>query len=356
MLTISCSLSINLCTIYSGGSAVRILVYDAIMFKNIIISSTILISCVCLEAAEIDHYSLPSQAIPDSAPIVHKKIQNYLQEAIKEANLQGLCREDVLYEKMRLYFNNHTKGQLAKDIIYDESFPSVRMKLGKSVFRDWSVFNGFLLGRDKAKESPLALGPIMRISDHVIGTDKIEHFFGSGFRYFQRHHKKGKDLLKVLKRGVFLEKTILGGNFIATGVFSYGDLAANFNGMRFWNHVLQQDDDVLGRDQNLGPYVSCSEGQWVQVKEINLEDYLDDSFDESRNCSKFATSRGFEKYTSRVEGLETKRNVDFNCLSHTQNNSELLDKYSAKLENGDPISHWIINQNGHEQVSYFNEF
>jgi hypothetical protein len=326
------------------------------MIKKTLLSFTILANCTFLFAAEVDHYSVPAKLIPNSSALVYEKVQNYLQMALNEANVLSSCNEDILYKKMRLYFNNHTKGKLTQDVIYDEGFPSVRIKLEESIFQDWSIYNGFLLGREKAKKSALALGPIMKIDNQVLGTDKLEHFFGSGFLYFKRHHKNGTDLLKVLKRGAFYEKTILGGNFLATGVFSYADLAANFNGMRFWNHVLQKDDDVLGAEENLGPYVSCEQGQWVQVKEINLAEYLDDSFDESKNCSKFATSRGYEKYTSRLKLIEGLRGVDFNCLSSTENNSYLTEKYQSRLRNGDPIHHWIINQNGHEQVSYFNEF
>lgn len=326
------------------------------MMKHTLIILVFLVSLPLIKAAEVDHYSLPYSDIPDVENILHQKVQDYLQMALKEANTLGLCDQDMLYEKMRLYFNNHSHGQLAKDIIYDEGFPSVRMDLEDSVFKEWNIFNGFLLGRNKAKESPLALGPIMKVGSQVLGTDKIEHFFGSGFSYFQRHHQKGKKLLKVLKRGVFLEKTILGGNFLATGVFSYADLAANFNGMRFWNHVLQKQDDVLGREHNLGPYVSCEYGQWVQVREIDLTDYFDESFDESINCSKFATSRGFEKYTHSVEEISEKREEARHCLAKSENNSWLTQKYNVPLENGEPIAHWIINEDGHEQVSYFNEF
>lgn len=326
------------------------------MIKKALLTSAFILLSAFSQAAEVDHYTLPYEQISNSEKLLHLKVQDYLEMAIQQANDSGSCNEEVLYEKMRLYFNNHSQGQLAKDVIYDESFPSKRIKLGDSIFGEWSIFNGLLLGRNKAKESPLALGPIMKVGDQVIGTDKLEHLFGSGFLYFKRHHLKGKDLLKVLKRGAFYEKTILGGNFLATGVFSYGDLAANFNGMRFWNHVLQNDNDVLGEEENLGPYVSCKQGRWQKVKDIDLGAYFDDSFDESRNCSKFATSRGLEKYREAVEKIAHKRGSVRSCLSYTENNSWLTGKYDVPLSNGDPISHWIINENGHEQVSYFNEF
>ena len=94
--------------------------------------------------------------------------------------------------------------------------------------------------------------------------------FGMGFTYFTKHYQKGKDIKDVLSYGIALEKTILGGNVFATGVFSYGDLSANFNGMRFWNHVLQKNDDILGSEHNLGPYVTCSADKWQVNEKLSL--------------------------------------------------------------------------------------
>ena len=53
-----------------------------------------------------------------------------------------------------------------------------------------------------------------------------------------------------------------------TGVMSYGDLAANFNGMRFWNHILGKRKDILNQD--LGPYVKCKDRKWVVNKKDRL--------------------------------------------------------------------------------------
>jgi hypothetical protein len=174
-----------------------------------------------------------------------------------------------------------------------------------------------------------------------------------GFQYFDRHYLRGHSLKRVLKRGIFFEKTILGGNVLATGVFAYADLAANFNGMRFWNHMLQKRDDVLGSEHNIGPYISCTDGKWEQVKEIDFTAYLDSSSDESINCSKFATKKGLKKYEQYLT------NNNMACPIRTELLEDLKIKYNVETH-GDsksrPLSHWILNLDGNGKVSYLNEF
>jgi hypothetical protein len=267
-----------------------------------------------------------------------------------------------LYQELQKTFSNHSKGTLVKEILYGNSFEKKVIPLKQSVYGKWKVTDGFLLGRKKAADSPLALSPLIRVKEEVIGVDKLEHLFGMGFNYFNQHYLKNKPLLKVLKGGIFKEKTVLGGNRLATGVFSYGDLSANFNGMRFWNHILQLRSDVLGESQNLGPYVVCRENKWEVNKEklIDFSKYVDASFDESINCSKFAAKAAIKRFNQMAfdqNNLTEIKNIQ--CPKDQSRLDELNKKYSPLISE-DPkdlsIGHWIINNEGHGKVSYFNEF
>lgn len=312
-----------------------------------------------LFAAEADHYSRPSKELAeltDAGPQVTRTAAQFLKAKLDEINQRASCEgmeEKELYLKLQDVFANHSKGTLVKDILYTEKYPLIKIPLNESIYGEWSVLNGFLLGRKKAAESPLALAPLMRINNVVIGTDKLEHLFGMGFQYFDRFYLQGKKMKRVLGRGIFYEKTILGGNVLATGVFAYADLAANFNGMRFWNHMLQKRDDVLGPEYNVGPYVACQNGKWEQVKDIDFSVYFDHSSDESINCSKFATRKGLKKYQDYLTNLET------TCPRRPEILEDLLKKYDVATP-GDkkarPLSHWILNLEGNGKVNYVNEF
>lgn len=324
------------------------------MKKLSLISFAIYALSTPLSAAEVDHYSLHYGAIEDATLEINERANIYLRRAVNAANEQASCDEAILYQELRVYFANHSQGELGADLLHDKSIPRSIIPLADSVYQDWSVLNGLLLGIPSAKKSPLALGPILKMGEVVVGTDKFEHMFGMGFQYFKGHYLQGKALHKILKRGISLEKTALGGNIFATGVFSYADLSANFNGMRFWNHMLLEHEDVLGAQYNLGPYVRCENGAYVVAGKIDFRNYMDLSMDESFNCSKFATRKGLKKFTSRLK----QRRSEQTCLG-PKDHKALQNKYHVPISS-DPkkrtIGHWILNTKGHAKVSYFNEF
>jgi hypothetical protein len=203
--------------------------------KTTITALTLLLS-INLYSAETDHFSNRDTELPDMSQVINKKANKYMAKAIDDVNKQGPCDDSVeseklLYTELQKYFANHSNRELAKELLAQKDIVVNAIPLKESVYQNLTIPNGYLLGRKKAATSPLA--PMVRIGDQVIGTDKLEHMFGSGFRYFSSHYLKGKTLLKVLKTGVLSEKTTLGGNVFATGVFAYSDLSANFNGMRF---------------------------------------------------------------------------------------------------------------------------
>jgi len=303
-------------------------------------------------SAEADNFTARSLSLIDVSGQVNAEANNFLKSAVDKVNLEGNCdqglkSETALYTELRKYFSNHSKGQLVKNILYTDAIAKNSLPLKESIYQEWSPMNGYLLGRKKAAASPLALSPLIQIGDQIIGVDKLEHMFGMGFSYFTQYYSKEKSIQKILKGGIFKEKTFLGGNILATGVFSYADLSANFNGMRFWNHVLLKHDDILGAENNLGPYISCVDAKWkVEEKNpIDFKNYIDASMDESINCSKFASKSGAQKFKTAIG------NLGFGCPIDPAKLKEMQDKYAPS-----DIQHLIINDDGNGTVSYFNEF
>jgi hypothetical protein len=304
--------------------------------------------------AEADNFTARLLTLTDASSAVNTLANGYLKNAVEDANKTQGCNEDVLYTELRKYFNNHSKGALVQALLYNHAAPINALPIKESVYSEWTVTNGYLLGRKSAASSPLALSPLIQIGDQIVGVDKFEHMFGTGFMYFTQHYSKGKDIEKVLKRGIFLEKTALGGNIFATGVFSYADLSANFNGMRFWNHMLQKQDDVLGSEHNLGPYISCENSAWkvVEKNPLDFRNYMDASMDESINCSKFANKSGERKFRKALaERHFLGADGETLCPVEPQKLQDMKEKYKVA-----PIQHLIINEEGTGTVSYFNEF
>jgi len=262
--------------------------------------------------AEADHYTVPESEITDITSELNSHANQLVQNALNELNAVGGCGaakegflgagksgEEKLYKALEKIFDIHGKSVLVDDIL-DGRLPRRVILLDDSVYRDWDITSGFFLSR-----SQLTLSPNIKVGGLVIGVDKLEHMFGYGLKYFRRHYLSGMEMGKVLRLGAGAEKVYLGGNIMETGVFSYSDLAANFNGMRFWNAVLQKNDDILGAGYNYGPYIICEKGKWKKnpEKPIDLSKYIDRTVQENYNCSKFASRAGLDKFTSSLGKL-----------------------------------------------------
>jgi hypothetical protein len=129
------------------------------------------------------------------------------------------------------------------------------------------------------RESPgmwfAGIGRSFRLAGHVVGTDKLGHFFMQGLGYYKRVEEEGAELEHVLQYehgedGVWGLKT--------SGVKSYADMAANYGGFRFWSELYQ----------GARPYARCEDGRrWVKARQFTWNDYVTDAWDEAINCSEF---------------------------------------------------------------------
>jgi hypothetical protein len=272
-----------------------------------------LITSLCLLSAnlwsaEVDHFNTPTTKLVDSLPKINHQSNSYLAEAIYEANAEGRCDEDLLYKRMRKRFHNHIKGDLVPWMNEIEEVEGQRVH--NTIYREYKWYQSIVLGLVyRIGKAPM--GYIVNLGGKYYGTDKFEHFFGKGFSYFTKYYKEGKSIDHILDYGAATENGLLGASM--TGVYSYGDLGANFNGMRFWNHVLQKNDDILGKKYNAGPYVRCQQGQWRKVKSIDWSLYFDQSFSEGHNCSKFRTKSLYNKAVAQVKALSERSNADLSC-------------------------------------------
>lgn len=296
-------------------------------------------------ASEADTFTRRNEALEDATEVINTKANKAIQDSLDNANAKNEdCGEKNLYTELRVYFNNHMKGKLTIDIIKNVEIPKREIALADSVYGNWSPWDGLGMGLGFMKKTKETLATVVNIDEHMIGIDKFEHMFGQGYFYFSDNYLKNKGVIAAVKNGAMREKTILGGNKIANGVFSYGDLSANFNGMRMWNHMLQLRDDVMGAEYNIGPYVACVNNKWVKVKDIDFKNYIDDSMDEAINCSKFTTQSTVRKFKNNIK----ERGVSA-CPMDQRRLDDMIIKYG-------PISKWMINKEGPGVVKYFSEF
>ena len=206
---------------------------------------------------------------------------------------------------------------------------SYSLLLNDSIYRDIDYIEGFSL---KLKE----LSNVVNINGHLVGLDKMGHYFAEGWRYYELTHHDGLTLEQALEWGKEKEAGLFG--FTTTGIFSYADLAANFNGWRFWNKVLLKHDDPLkGVIANFfnRPYVSCEiqiidsvknrkiVKAWEYNTRFDISDYIDGAWDEGNNCNSYADPMIEEKVTTRINNVDP----DFSCPYCAEHCSDARDKY-----------------------------
>lgn len=261
-------------------------------------------------ASEIDPFYKRQEAfqLEDARDVINGKTKELLADSLNRANQKMGCDKRRLYRSMRKNFRNHVFGNLTPFIIETDQIQKIEAPIETSIYQDFAWYEAPIPGL-WARVVGDPSGKILRMGPYIVGTDKFEHFLGTGFRYFRARYLNGKSIDYILEMGISAEKNSMG--MVTTGVFSYADLVANFNGMRFWNHVLQENEDVLG--ENLGPYIECVENKWAQVKEIDWQAYMDFGWDEGINCSRYRNQRLTDKVLARIKIYEEKYEETITC-------------------------------------------
>ncbi len=136
-----------------------------------------------------------------------------------------------------------------------------------------------------------------------LGTDKIAHIFQQGYTYFKRvEQAKAKGLTdeqalrKAINWGRMTEKTYYG--ILISGLFSNGDLAANFAGMKFYQTLTRR----VKIGETLHPAILVLEnGLWkfnvsANGRERLLKPFISDHLNEALNPSVFIKLFNFDSF------------------------------------------------------------
>ena len=283
-------------------------------------------------AAEIDSVTPRNIELDNSLVLINEIFNQRLQEGIENANdrqediediKEGeFCDEEILYTELRkAIFQSFTASWGLKGYGLDKQLRSLLAKnsyslsLNDSIYRDISYMEGFSLNMKK-------LSDVVNINGHLIGLDKIGHFFAQGWQYFELTDYKEDNLDQALKWGKEQEAGKFG--YTTTGIFSFADLVANFNGWRFWNKVLlKESDPVKGWIATFfnRSYITCETQiissiknrrivkAWESNTQFDLADFVDGAWDEGNNCNSYADTDIEAKVTTRIHTV----NPNFTC-------------------------------------------
>ncbi|MEW8329943.1 MAG: hypothetical protein AB2692_03335 [Candidatus Thiodiazotropha sp.] len=300
----------------------------------------LMIASPVIRAAEIDSVTARRVTLENSRADINRIFNQRIERGIDEANRKRIgihrvgdlelyregeyCDEQLLYRELRkAIFESNTATWGLKGYHIDLQLrgllarKSYSLPLNDSIYRDIDYLEGISLN---LKE----LSDLVQVDGVLIGVDKLGHFFAEGWRYFEMVAFDDKTLYDALAWGREKESGLFG--YSTTGIFSYADLVANFNGMRFWNRVLlKQDDPLSGVIANLlaRPYVTCAiqiidsfkAGEvvkaWETGSEFDIGEYIDAGWDEGNNCNSYADPLIEAKVAKRVRDVDP----DFECPS-----------------------------------------
>jgi hypothetical protein len=230
---------------------------------------------------ETDNYLTWGTELKDSSEKINLYLKKEINKALSEINSGSkpltcfeVTSKIALKFRARFVHDNPIETWLLKNSDSNEFYPETRDYIEKSIYR--LPYRFYL--------SSFGLAPNIQVNNIYFGMDKLTHFTSTGRHYFTIFHGKMKQFHSLEKAekasidyGLLDELTLHG--FWASGVFSYADLEANYQGLQFYkNFCFNKNKNYLGIN---------GENKWVLIKSPRIEDYVSPLWDETFNPSYF---------------------------------------------------------------------
>lgn len=252
-----------------------------------------------LSATEIDSFTDRDPLLRDSSSEVNRIINGYFERAVQNANMSGSCDQSSLVDALNNEFRGLMWSPIEDELTTSPRIDKRRSLVSASVYQDFNAFESPSLAITE-------LGAIVRIGEHFVGSDKFNHFLQLGYDMFDKMYLQGKSFSEVLDWSSWTEQTYYG--LWITGVYSYGDLAANYDGLYFWERITNKR-----LPKGVKPHFACKQGQFHIVTPFDIADYVTAAWDEGINCSRYKTEGMHKKVDMRINMLQAKTGRPLRC-------------------------------------------
>ena len=234
---------------------------------------------ISAQALETDNYLAWTTDIKDSSKKINLFLEQEIKSALAELNSESFSQDCVQVTRhiasrfrARFVHDNPIELWLLKNLEREEFFPHTIDHVEESIYR---IPHRFYLPE-------FGLAPNIRVNGVNFGMDKLTHWSSTGRHYFNVFliGKKLDDsdleaTLRAIDYGILDELTLHG--FWASGVFSFADLEANYQGFLFYKKLcLNKKESYLKQS---------SSGEWGLIKSPKIEDYVNPDWDETFNTS-----------------------------------------------------------------------
>jgi hypothetical protein len=279
-----------------------------------------------ISAFETDQYNLPPQPLADIGNEVSEHVEQKVRGAVDKVNAEIVILRNCLATERAdrrpkgCDSANSSTSRLEYLRSEDGISREVFEQLGSGVppftsMGTWMDSHNFVgqpaRYRTSYRESIFILNPViaLTISPTVnlygseFGTDKIAHIFQQGYTYYKTYRsalKKGatpeEARLRAVRWGQKSERTFYG--TLVAGVYSNGDLSANYAGLKFYEGLTHPVRIGVGTRPAL---LELQDGFWKlsdnpNIREVLLKPFVSDHFSEALNPSIFTRNLGWHAY------------------------------------------------------------
>lgn len=218
-------------------------------------------------AYETDQYSHRREPLADSTAVMNEHVNAALAKIVAGRRVphDRMKMVDAVYQELGgLYWVHHIEA-------WAWDSPAVD-KLNLDRYR--SIYSGLPLRVTRVNKL-FGIGPTLMINHQRLGTDKLGHFIAQGRKFYRRWLRSGSEA-EAAKRSAYTERAIFGA--ITTGVYSNADLVSNYEGMRFFRSLFEND---INADKPA--ILAWHEDHWEIQRLFDFADYVNAYWDESLN-------------------------------------------------------------------------
>lgn len=243
-----------------------------------------LFSAATANAAETDQFMTWNIELKDSRDLLNEYLNQAAQEYAEKRNRSN-AKVDTLNEMTAGYYLYLFEGLHSSRLrthIWEtpeiDRYPS--SDTSAWTYQRSSIYRGLSF------PYLMPMARTIRVADVYFGIDKVCHFFGFGRRYFQRYERlrgQGVDdqtaIERVIDNGLGQESSLVGG--LVDGIFSRGDLEANFQGFMMLRELSNPEN----------PLFTQKDGAWCVARPVDFGAFVSPGFDESYNISYYSYFR-----------------------------------------------------------------
>jgi hypothetical protein len=283
--------------------------------------------CLTVSAFETNQYDLSPLPLADIGDEVSDHVEQKLREAIDRLNSQiekaetclkrvtdsksEPCDAAAAQAKLEYLRSNEAVTQAAYEALGTGIPPFSTMETWTKKHRFQNKPARYKVGFWKSlfllwPANSSTSSPTVNLYGSEFGTDKITHYFQQGYTYYKTYNRAlaegatGQEARrKAVRWGQKTEDTFYG-TWI-TGVYSNGDLFANYVGMKFYQGLTRELETA---NESRPAILILKQGLWAFNEHLNLREALlkpliSDQLNEALNPSIFSARLGLRWFVRR---------------------------------------------------------